>query len=372
MWRHWLKTHSASVLAATRLDRLVAGVTGVDRRPLVLGYHRVVPEYRPDPTVSLPSMDISASMLAAQLDWVGRRYDVVSLDELGRLTESGKRTRRPLAAITVDDGYRDAYEVAFPLFRRKGIPAAFFLVTDLVGSTEIPAYDRLYYQLARGFAREGTVARAVWAAVTAMGLAPSARRRLSESRKAYDALQLLLGVLSETQAHDLADFLEGDAPLPSSLSAHLRCLDWDMARTMLAGGMTIGSHTCRHTFLNLERPGVVEKETRCSRGRLEAQLGRPVLHFAYPAGRFDPPAVRAVAAAGYRYAYTACRHIVPSHPHLTIPRKILWEKACVDGTGAFSPSVMNAQVAGLYELVHPPCTLDHGLGSPSLLASAAS
>jgi hypothetical protein len=79
-----------------------------------------------------------------------------------------------------------------------------------------------------------------------------------------------------------------------------------------------------------------------------------------------------VAAAGYRYAYTCCRHALPAHARLTIPRKVLWERSCIDGDGRFSASVMSAQVSGFFDLVSRPCALDHGLTPRPLLASAAS
>jgi len=164
--------------------------------------------------------------------------------------------------------------------------------------------------------------------------------------------------------------VEAEAPFPSSVAERFRCADWSMVRTMAEAGMTIGSHTRTHVFLNRERPATVADQTSGSRRRLEEELRRPVAHFAYPAGQFNPSAVKAVSAAGYHFAYTACRHIVPSYARLTIPRKLLWERSCVAADGSFSPSVMNAQVSGLYDLVNPPCVLDHGTIPRPLLASA--
>ena len=373
MWRQWLKTGSASLLTATRLDRVVADVTGGSRRPLVLGYHRVVPEFRPDPTISLPSMDISESMLEAQIDWVARRFRILSLDELGReLMDPDRPASVPSAAITVDDGYWDSYEIAFPLFRRKGVPAAFFIVTDFVGTAEVELHDRLYYQLARGYAREGHVPRAVWPMLDQLPLEPGLRGRLLRADKAYDALQILFLALPQKDLRALADTLEADAPMPTAVADGLRCVDWDMLRAMAEGGMTIGSHTRTHAFLTREHPVTVLDQVGESRRALESGLGRPVDHFAYPAGQFDPATVRAVGGAGYRFAYTCCTHVAHSHPQLTIPRKLLWEKSCVDGDGHFSPAVMGAQVSGFYELLSPQCTADHGLARQTLLAAAAS
>src|SRR5262249_56341797 len=35
-----------------------------------------------------------------------------------------------LAAVTIDDGYRDAYDVAYPVLRRHGVSASLFVVTE--------------------------------------------------------------------------------------------------------------------------------------------------------------------------------------------------------------------------------------------------
>ena len=50
--------------------------------PLVLGYHRVVEDCGPR-SDSAPAMFVSARTLERQLEWVGRRFQFVSLDELG-------------------------------------------------------------------------------------------------------------------------------------------------------------------------------------------------------------------------------------------------------------------------------------------------
>jgi len=316
-----------------------------------------------------PEVVAQARQRIAELE--ERRAKVkATLDELGRLLESGEAGTRPYAAVTVDDGYRDAYDLALPTFRRLGIPAAFFVVTDLVGSREVPLHDRLYYQLARGYAREGRVPRAMWHALDRIDVPPAKRLRLHRALNPFDALQALLESVTQAEARAIAERLEVEAPFPAAVAERFCCADWSMVRAMAEAGMTVGSHTRTHVFLNRERHATVTDQTSGSRRRLEAELGRPVAHFAYPAGQFNPSAVKAVSAAGYRFAYTACRHILPAHARLTIPRKLLWERSCVAADGSFSPSVMNAQVSGLYDLVNPPCALDHGTILRPMLASA--
>src|ERR1019366_4751846 len=100
---------------------------------------------------SIPSMLVSRRMLERHLDWLGRRFRFISLDELGARLEAKDGREDPVAAITFDDGYRDFYDHALPLLKRKGIPAAVFVVTDLVGTRRVQAHDKLYLLLARRY-----------------------------------------------------------------------------------------------------------------------------------------------------------------------------------------------------------------------------
>jgi peptidoglycan/xylan/chitin deacetylase (PgdA/CDA1 family) len=127
---------------------------------------------------------------------------------------------------------------------------------------------------------------------------------------------------------------------------------------MRRDGMIIGSHSRTHALLSHEDDATVLEELERSRSEIEAGLGAPVHHFAYPDGRFSSRVVRAVAAAGYRFAYTICDHRIEARPLLTIPRVMLWEGSCTDVFGAFSPSLMHCHSTSL--LPFPSrCHADH-------------
>jgi hypothetical protein len=74
-----------------------------------------------------------------------------------------------------------------------------------------------------------------------------------------------------------------------------------------------------------------------------------VHHLAYPDGRFNEVAVDAALEAGYRAAYTVCRHRDERHLLMTIPRTMLWENACLGPMGRFSKSVLNCQINGIFD-----------------------
>src|SRR5262245_44310600 len=94
------------------------------RRALILTYHRFSADGHDDDGKT------SARHFARQLEYLTAHYDVVPLSRMvERIT--GREPLPPhLAAVTIDDGYRDAYEIAYPLLRRYGVPAALFVVTE--------------------------------------------------------------------------------------------------------------------------------------------------------------------------------------------------------------------------------------------------
>jgi len=134
---------------------------------------------------------------------------------------------------------------------------------------------------------------------------------------------------------------------------------WEMLADMQRHGITVGAHTRTHPVLTNETPTVVSEETAGSRKHLESRLGVAVHHFAYPDGGFDRTAVKAVAAAGYRLAFTACRHRDSDYPGLTLPRTLLWERSSVDAWQRFSASILSCQLRGMFDVVRS-CRRPHG------------
>lgn len=343
----------------TRANELVRVLAGSKRMPLVVGYHRVVEDFAAEAQRAMPAMLTSCGMLERHLEWIGRRFRFVSLEELGERLERGGEFDEPVAAVTFDDGYRDVYENAFPLLQRKGIPAAVFVVTDLIGTSRVQIYDRLYLLLGQAFARWESPRQALGGLLVRLGMRLREIERMRNgAANPSTVTRALLRALPQGEVYRAIEALEADVELPEAKLKGLLPLTWEMVEEMHRAGMTIGSHTRTHALLTNESPERVLDEIAGSRRELEGKLGIAIHHLAYPDGRFTAATVRAVAASGYRFAYTTCTHRDSNDPLLTIPRILLWENACLDPSGRFSQAIMSCQVHGVFNFLGN-CGQDH-------------
>jgi peptidoglycan/xylan/chitin deacetylase (PgdA/CDA1 family) len=350
MLRRAIKTGLAEVAHGLGVDEWVGNRAGAGRLPLIIAYHRVVEDFEESSKKAIPAMLVSTRTLERQLDWLGRRFEFVGLDEIAARASEGRSSARPAVAITFDDGYMDVYDNGFPLLLRKGIPFAIFVVSDLIGTARLMVHDQVYLTVSRAFSLWRNPPRAIAALLLRRAICGLALARVvGAARSAYSMTRTLLGALSANQLKRACRAIVQRTGFPNGSLEAFRAVDWEALRAMSRTGVIVGSHTRTHVLLGREEwPRIVE-ETRTSRQALESGLGVRVEHFAYPDGSFNARVVRAVAGAGYRCAYTTCHHRDGAFPSLTMPRRVFWEMSAAGALGRFSPAVMSCQVNGLFD-----------------------
>jgi len=179
-------------------------------------------------------------------------------------------------------------------------------------------------------------------ALQAGGAAGVSLNRVAEKDdQPFAVMTAFLNTVPRQELEDAVSALESRISIEPDVLDEFAPLSWDMVETLYRGGMTIGSHTKSHTLLTTESAETVNRELIESKQVLEARLNAPITHFAYPDGRFTPDIVHAVGRAGYQFAYSICKSADPNRPLLTIPRKVLWERSCLNPFGTFSAAIMN-------------------------------
>jgi len=277
-------------------------------KALIVTYHRF--------THSDTDLKTAARTFAEQLDYLTRYYQVVSLSFIAERLTSKRRLPANIAAITIDDGYSDAYEIAFPLLRRRNLPATMFVVTEFVDQKKWLWTDKLRYLIARAGARsiEGSLREHEFCVEF---------ERTDSVFCSADKVNRLLKAISDDEkeaaiARMAAAF---GVELPAAPPPEYASVTWEQIREMSDAGIEIGSHTATHPILPNISLEHVERELVESRRRIAAEIGRPVDLFCYPNGDYNDAVVREVERAGYTCAVTVEGGLNDGHSNpLTLKR----------------------------------------------------
>lgn len=94
--------------------------------PRILMYHSI----RKDPGETHSELVVTPESFEKQLKFLqSKGYKFLTISEL----LNSKSNQYPRVAITFDDGFKDNYEIAFPLLRKYGAKATIYLAPDING-----------------------------------------------------------------------------------------------------------------------------------------------------------------------------------------------------------------------------------------------
>lgn len=109
----------------------------------VLMYHRVCdlsPKEARSPL--LRDLTVAPAEFEREVEYLVRNgFTLLLAREVEAAVREGRALPEKAVAVTMDDGYRDNFERAFPVLRRYGLPATLFLVTGTVGTVGHVSWD---------------------------------------------------------------------------------------------------------------------------------------------------------------------------------------------------------------------------------------
>lgn len=256
---------------------------------LLLTYHCFQREQRP---VSIFSQPIR--LFARQIDYLKAHYSIRPLYEivtgLRGQVDFCTGFKKPLLAITVDDGYRDNYELMFPIVKQKQIPVTVFLSTDFLDSGRVLWAVRIHEIIMH---------------TSLTRLKRPIELNLQTFKERVLAAQILKEFLAPIAPLERLEIIEEmAAELKVDRQSKLRPLTWSQVREMSSYGISFGSHTAHHSILTKVPKDVMYKEITDSRDRMEAETGHQPKLFSYPNGNYDDDVANCLRRAGYQAAVT--------------------------------------------------------------------
>jgi peptidoglycan/xylan/chitin deacetylase (PgdA/CDA1 family) len=308
--------HSAGVLHAVRF-RYRYGLR-------ILMYHRFPGD-----------KNVLEQQLAHQCFHLRENYRVLSLTEASRYLLDREPFPVNAVVLTVDDGHRDFYTGAYPVFERYGVPVTVYVTTDYLDGRCWLWFDLIDFLMERT-----ALPRVELPAAGILALATQADREAS----AETCKQACLRVTHQERIkliQELPGLLK--VALPGSLPEEWAPVTWAEVREMASHGVEFGAHTRTHPILSkLAGPDEVREEIEGSKHRVEEELNSEVLHFCYPNGsRADfEGMIEPVRQAGFRTAVT-------SEPGINPPDTSPYELERIGAEPGLDPRYFERRLAGV-------------------------
>ncbi len=242
---------------------------------VIINYHSFV-ENLDNAMETVPSVTKRIDDFKKEVKFLKRHFDVVSLDRLAETLSSRQLFNKPTVAITIDDGYRDNFDLLFPILKKEKIPVTIFLAAGFIGTSE-KIWVSHVAELFLHTPQKNLVTSGV------LGEKNYSLRSMKEKRFAYDQILQKLKDMNIDQRNHWLNFLEEQ--LGKYVRAEPLMLNWNQVREMVKNGVSVGAHSCTHPILTSISLEAARQEIGKSKAIIERELGIPIRHFAFPNGR---------------------------------------------------------------------------------------
>jgi len=248
---------------------------------------------------------------------VDEKFDLVSLDEAVSRIKQGDTSSR-FAAFTIDDGYRDNFEYAWPVFKKYECPFTVFVTTDIIDGRACLWWLILEQAIRENDRVEITLENRL------VGFDTST---IGNKKQSWDQIYWALRGSNEIQLRQTVAQLAQDHHIDTNALCRELAMTWDEVRKLNQDDLvTIGAHTLSHPCLKeLSRQDAGFEMTE-SRDRIAREIGENPQFFCYPYGDETTAGQREFTLAkevGFEAAVTTRKGMIyPEHrDHLyALPR----------------------------------------------------
>lgn len=310
---------------AWALGPLARTLTG--RRARILMYHRFAEVGTPRHTGS--------AQFDEHLRYIAAHFKPARLADVVARLRAGEPLDDRTVVITVDDGYADFYEHAYPALRRHGIPATVYVVSEFISGRQWLWFDAIRWLV---YAAPAGRCRMTFDGLTIeSNLDSDAQREALWSRFAGHCVTLPPARQWELIGQ-LQDGLQ--TALPERPPAEFGGMTWEQVRSLDPALVEVGAHTRTHPILSLCSVEEQREEIAGCKQAIEDRTGRSVSAFCYPNGMpddFTDDTVRIVRECGFSSAVMACGGMLAAAPdpyrleRVGAPSDVSQFRHCIDG-----------------------------------------
>jgi peptidoglycan/xylan/chitin deacetylase (PgdA/CDA1 family) len=232
--------------------------------PVILRYHSVSDDPSWRGGYMQESLVVSPGVFDRQLAALKRRHRLTSVDDIVDRMRAGRSIDSRAVAVTFDDGYEDNHRVVFPILKKHGASATFYVTTGAVGDEDILWTVRLRRSI-RTCGRDRLP-------LTFLGPHPL---DVSTDEAKEAAVKMLTGIVKRCKREEIEEILrEVHEAAGTGQAAFDRrtMMNWEEIRELHRAGMSIGAHTVSHFNLPSLDTSDVAREVIASKKELEDKL----------------------------------------------------------------------------------------------------
>lgn len=245
-----------------------------DNQIIIFNYHRIK-----NNNLSTPFDDSvfgpDAKRFRQEMEWLKKETRILSEQELIETVYQKKKVKGICSLVTFDDGYRDNFDIAYPILRDLNIPAIFFIPTHPVSSRELGWWDIVAY-----FIKNTKTNKFIFQNI---------EYNTSDKKQLYKTIISQLKTSSPSAIkeilHQLSESLNVAFPAVSIQSEEL--MTWEQIKILSDNGMSIGSHSHDHSILSQQDADTLAAQLAISITILENKLDKKINSIAYPVGGYQ-------------------------------------------------------------------------------------
>ena len=239
------------------------------------------------------------------MKYIAQSYPVISMDFLSQNFDKWENIPDDSFVITLDDGWIDFHDTAYPVLSRLKVPATVYLTTGFV-SSECSYWQERLNKLFLPILANKKVFLGTDNIISTPEINLKLKDLISKSDgkpiifKFIDYLKKFTDDIILKTISDLEAFLKEQAIMIRE-DTHRSFVNWNEIDSMKDSNISFGSHTVNHPILTNEQTDVIEDEIRRSKEIIEKETGRDVLHFCYPNGDYND-GIKEIVSVSYKSA----------------------------------------------------------------------
>lgn len=283
----------------------------------IIMYHYI----RPSKYTRYPEIkSLSINQFKTQLDYLEENYTFVKINDCIDAVYKGKELPPNSVLLTFDDGYKEHYDVAFPLLEEREIQGCFFPPAKPIQQNKILNVNKIHYILAMSGDSYEDVQMVVQ---DIFDLLDEFRNdyNLKSNRNYYTSLaekgrfdpedvvfikKMLQKELKESIRTKITDqlFTKYSDVKEKTLSEELY-MSMEQLKCMNRNGMYVGSHGYSHIWMDEKGEGELEKEIDLSINLLKS-IGVPSGNWVmnYPYGAYSKRLIQLLKKKGFKLGLT--------------------------------------------------------------------